>query len=1008
MATTYSVGLQFTAKTQQLDAVYSKLNKLERDLGRLKGSDPFQGVENSARDAGNATEKAGKQARAATGAFKGLGSAIGGLVSAAALMQGAKFVFGKTAELETQTRSIQVLTGSLIKAKDIVGQLQQYANVTPFTSAEIIDTAKRLSAFGVSADKVVDTTKRLGDVAGATGANLGELSLAYGQVMAKGRLQGEELLQFQERGVALADELKRMYKLSGQEFSDALSKGRVSAEAVEVALKNLTNAGGQYANGAISQSDTLNGRLSTLQDAVDGVARAVGKVLTPAVLNALETANDRLAQTPALVEDIGLAFQYAADKLSPFINGLSQMHWFFKNLTPPGWAMQVIGGSTNLAGSAIKEGAERQRAQGGYVSRFAGARDEAFRRAQQIGSVPTSALTPPPLLGGEPGGGKAGGGGGSKAGKGASASSFQPSSRAKALIAAASKLGVSPLDLATIISFETGGTFSPSIVGGAGGNYMGLIQFGPSERRQYGAHRGQSFEEQVQGPVVRYFQSRFGGVGMSTQGASLEDLYTTVIAGNPKANRNARDSFGTSARSGVAAMGPHRQKALQTFFGGNPENAGYDASSAGADAAQGWEDEQKRMEALREMVAQRQQELEVLRSGLAIAKELDPIKRSELELAGQKLAIEQKYADALAQSKGQEETDLLNKNRALELEILGEQQAAKRFTAMQGITEQLDAQLRGVMAITPEQQAINQLLEYENQLKQEGIALTDADKQALLGKIQAIQAANEAQKAQQAAQQQAESDASGIASTLTGGIKDAIKAAVTGGDVKAALSGMLASLGEKFLDMAMRPLEQMLTQSLTRMFNPQAMATQANTMALQANTMALQSAAIGGGGGFGGAGGILGGLGSLFGGGGMWGAASGVAFNPIAFTPGLSFFADGGFVTGPTPAVVGEGGANEYVIPENKMGGAMARWNAGARGDSVISGADPTGRSGGTALAEAPPQVNITGGILNFNDSHYIRADQVPSIISQSAKQGEARALRKLQQSPGARRKVGI
>jgi len=86
----------------------------------------------------------------------------------------------------------------------------------------------------------------------------------------------------------------------------------------------------------------------------------------------------------------------------------------------------------------------------------------------------------------------------------------------------------------------------------------------------------------------------------------------------------------------------------------------------------------------------------------------------------------------------------------------------------------------------------------------------------------------------------------------------------------------------------------------------------------------------------------------------------------------------------------------------------MARWNAGARGDSVISGADPTGRSGGTALAEAPPQVNITGGILNFNDSHYIRADQVPSIISQSAKQGEARALRKLQQSPGARRKVGI
>ena len=52
---------------------------------------------------------------------------------------------------------------------------------------------------------------------------------------------------------------------------------------------------------------------------------------------------------------------------------------------------------------------------------------------------------------------------------------------------------------------------------------------------------------------------------MSTQGANLEDLYTTVIAGNPGANRDARDSFGTSARSGVAKMGPHRERAMQRF-----------------------------------------------------------------------------------------------------------------------------------------------------------------------------------------------------------------------------------------------------------------------------------------------------------------------------------------------------------------------------------------------------------------------------------------------------------
>jgi phage-related minor tail protein len=118
-------------------------------------------------------------------------------------------------------------------------------------------------------------------------------------------------------------------------------------------------------------------------------------------------------------------------------------------------------------------------------------------------------------------------------------------------------------------------------------------------------------------------------------------------------------------------------------------------------------------------------------------------------------------------------------------------------------------------------------------------------------------------------------------------------------------------------------------------------------------------------------------------------------------------FASGGFVTGPTNALIGEGGSNEYVIPENKMGSAMAKWNAGARGDAVVNGADPTG-GGGVAVAEAPAQINISGGVMQFNDTNYIRQDQIPLIISQAGKQGEQRALRKLQMNPGARRRIGL
>jgi tape measure domain-containing protein len=223
------------------------------------------------------------QAQSTEKAFGGVAAAVGKLAVAVGAIQAARFVFVKTAELESQTRSLQVLTGSAEKAKQIIQDLQQLGAVTPFTSTELIDSAKRLQAFGVEADKVVETTRRLADASGATGAELSGLVTAYGQVQAKGRLQGEELLQFQERGIALQEELRKMYGMTGEEFQKALSKGQVSAKAVEVALVNLTSVGGKYANGAIAQSDTLQGRLSTLQDGIDALARRIGQALTPAL-----------------------------------------------------------------------------------------------------------------------------------------------------------------------------------------------------------------------------------------------------------------------------------------------------------------------------------------------------------------------------------------------------------------------------------------------------------------------------------------------------------------------------------------------------------------------------------------------------------------------------------------------------------------------------------------------------------------------------------------------------
>ena len=235
-------------------------------------------------DSSNAVSKLRQvqgQAQQTERAFGGIAAAVGKLAIAFAGIQAIKFVFTQAAELQTQARSLEILAGSAEKANKIIKELQDLGAVTPFTSTELIDAAKRLQAFGIEADKVVETTRRLADASGATGAELSGLVTAYGQVQAKGKLQGEELLQFQERGIGLQQELRKMYGMTGEEFQKALEKGQISAKAVEVALQRLTDVGGKYANGAIAQSDTLNGKLSTLQDSFQRLAQNIGTFFEP-------------------------------------------------------------------------------------------------------------------------------------------------------------------------------------------------------------------------------------------------------------------------------------------------------------------------------------------------------------------------------------------------------------------------------------------------------------------------------------------------------------------------------------------------------------------------------------------------------------------------------------------------------------------------------------------------------------------------------------------------------
>ena len=97
------------------------------------------------------------------------------------------------------------------------------------------------------------------------------------------------------------------------------------------------------------------------------------------------------------------------------------------------------------------------------------------------------------------------------------------------LVQVAKAIGANPSHLATVIAFETGKTFSPSIRNKAGSGATGLIQFMPSTAKRLGtttdALAGMSAVNQMD-YVYAYLKPFAGRIG------NLDNLYLAIIYPN--------------------------------------------------------------------------------------------------------------------------------------------------------------------------------------------------------------------------------------------------------------------------------------------------------------------------------------------------------------------------------------------------------------------------------------------------------------------------------------------
>lgn len=185
-------------------------------------------------------------------------------------------LISSNAEMEQYQTSFEVMLGSVSKAKKMMEDLTTFASKTPFTLEDTIPQASLLMSYGVQAEDLINTMTKLGDLSQGNAEKFSRISLAYGQMLAKGKVTGEELRQMTEAGVPLMQTLADVLGVTTEQYAELQEKGEVSIATLNQGIDSLTTGTGKFAGMMEKQSQTMYGMMSTVKDNLQQLGRDIG------------------------------------------------------------------------------------------------------------------------------------------------------------------------------------------------------------------------------------------------------------------------------------------------------------------------------------------------------------------------------------------------------------------------------------------------------------------------------------------------------------------------------------------------------------------------------------------------------------------------------------------------------------------------------------------------------------------------------------------------------------
>ena len=187
-------------------------------------------------------------------------------------------------ELQSVQVAMTNMLGSAEKAGAFIKELQDFAAHTPFEFTDVTKASQKFLAFGFTAEQIIPTLTAVGDAAAGVGAGqdgVNRLTIALGQIAAKGKLASQEMMQITELGIPAWQLLADKLGTDVATAQDRVTKRMVDSQMALDAL--VSGMEGRYGGMMEQQSGTILGTWSNLMDGLGQVASQAGLAIADAL-----------------------------------------------------------------------------------------------------------------------------------------------------------------------------------------------------------------------------------------------------------------------------------------------------------------------------------------------------------------------------------------------------------------------------------------------------------------------------------------------------------------------------------------------------------------------------------------------------------------------------------------------------------------------------------------------------------------------------------------------------